>query len=122
MAGKIIADTLEHSTAGSVDSQYVVKGVCVGYGAVTGASVISNNISLNVSSVTDSATGKRILNLTNALDKNNYPATTGNYASDSDRTTQGGMTDTTNKIYIYSLVGGTFSDYLVNGQVTGDLA
>ena len=26
MAGKIVADTLEHSTAGSVDTQYVVNG------------------------------------------------------------------------------------------------
>ena len=26
MAGKIIADTLEHSTAGSLDTQYVVQG------------------------------------------------------------------------------------------------
>ena len=27
MAGKIVADTLEHSTAGSVDTQYVVMVV-----------------------------------------------------------------------------------------------
>ena len=26
MAGKIVADTLKHSTAGSLDTQYVVNG------------------------------------------------------------------------------------------------
>ena len=31
MAGKIIADTLEHSTAGSVDTQYVVNGSAKAY-------------------------------------------------------------------------------------------
>ena len=31
MAGKIVADQLEHSTAGSVDTQFVVSGISKGY-------------------------------------------------------------------------------------------
>ena len=31
MAGKIIADTLEHSTAGSLTTDYVVNGSAKGY-------------------------------------------------------------------------------------------
>tara|TARA_R100001460_G_scaffold106016_1_gene153136 strand:- start:38 stop:394 length:357 start_codon:yes stop_codon:yes gene_type:complete len=54
MAGKIVADQLEHSTAGSVDTQFVVNGsakVWLYYQAQS----LTN--SLNVTSVTDTSTG-----------------------------------------------------------------
>ena len=74
MAGKIIADTLEHSTAGSIATNYVVEG---------SAKVWCNNDqnsthdiagSLNVSSVTDAAAGKSTINYTNSMNDAGFSA------------------------------------------------
>ena len=76
MAGKIIADTLEHSTAGSVTTNYVVdgrKGFC-NFNQVTPA--ITDG--LNASSLTDTSTGKGAVNWTSAMSDANYTCTTGN--------------------------------------------
>jgi len=51
MAGKIIADTLEHSTAGSIATNYVVEGSAKAWAAVL--TVTSVGDSLNVASLTD---------------------------------------------------------------------
>jgi hypothetical protein len=56
--GKIKADTLEHSTAGSLDTQYVVNGSAKAWVNYTGVSSTSARDSLNISSLTDAATGK----------------------------------------------------------------
>jgi hypothetical protein len=56
MAGKIIADTLEHSTAGSVDTQYVVNGSAKSWSH----SGLDDNViedSLNTSALSDEGTG-----------------------------------------------------------------
>ena len=66
MAGKIIADTLEHSTAGSVDTQYVVEGATKAYIQYLQATPVIS-VSFNISSVTDSSTGAFTINYTNAL-------------------------------------------------------
>jgi len=71
MAGKIVADTLEHSTAGSVTTDYVVNGsakVWANYNDSTPALLES----LNVSSTTDVATGRFRLTFTNAMGNANY--------------------------------------------------
>ncbi len=63
--GKIKADTLEHSTAGSLDTSYVVNGSAkhfVRYNAIAQ----NTETSLNQSSVTDTATGNFSSNFTNA--------------------------------------------------------
>ena len=69
MAGKIVADTLEHSTAGSVDTQYVVDGSAKVWLRSTDAAVLTQ--SLNVSSGTDSGTGHYVYAFTNSF---NYSA------------------------------------------------
>lgn len=69
MAGKIIADTLEHSTAGSVDTQYVVDGSAKVWLRSTDAAVLTQ--SLNVSSGTDNGTGDYTYAFTNSF---NYSA------------------------------------------------
>ena len=51
MAGKIVADTLEHSTAGSIATNYVVNGSAKAWADVS--SVTSVGDSLNVASLTD---------------------------------------------------------------------
>ena len=53
MAGKIVADTLEHSTAGSIATNYVVEGSAKAWAGVTDAAGTTLNQSLNISSLTD---------------------------------------------------------------------
>jgi hypothetical protein len=68
MAGKIVADTLEHSTAGSIATNYVVKGSAKAWARVDGTIATARlDSSLNVSSATDTSTGTYTLNLTNAF-------------------------------------------------------
>ena len=72
MAGKIIADTLEHSTAGSVTTDYVVEGVAKAWVNFNGTGTIASNDSFNESSLTDSGTGSYQVNLTNDMANANY--------------------------------------------------
>jgi hypothetical protein len=58
--GKIKADTLEHSTAGSLDTSYVVNGSAKAWVKFDSDFVADN--SLNVSSVTDVAAGTADIN------------------------------------------------------------
>mgnify|MGYP003625297854 FL=1 len=67
--GKIKADTLEHSTAGSLDTKFVVNGTCKCYhlGNTDGTSVLK---SMNVASMTDTGTGKQTIAFTSNMDGN----------------------------------------------------
>ena len=70
--GKIKADTLEHSTAGSLDTQYVVNGSAkawVFFDTDTGADI---NGSLNVSSLTDENLGRTAGSWTSSFGNANY--------------------------------------------------
>ena len=68
MAGKIVADTLEHSTAGSIATNYVVEGSAkawVNYdGTVTTPTARD---SFNHSSITDNANADHTITHTNAF-------------------------------------------------------
>ena len=55
MAGKIIADTLEHSTAGSIATNYVVDGSAKAWVAELNGSAVAS-ASFNFSSFTDNGT------------------------------------------------------------------
>ena len=57
MAGKIIADQIEHSTAGSLDTQYVVNGSAKAHWLFEQANSNTLTVSLNVSGVVDNGTG-----------------------------------------------------------------
>lgn len=63
--GKIKADTLEHSTAGSLDTQYVVKGSAKVWLVQSQNTTI--NDSLNVSSLTDNAVGDCSFSFTSSM-------------------------------------------------------
>ena len=66
MAGKIVADTLEHSSEGTVDTQYVVNGtakVIITFDP-TGPTTQKSH---NVSSVADDDVGRFTVNTTNAF-------------------------------------------------------
>ena len=71
MAGTIVADTLTHSTAGSIATNYVVEGSAkhwVDYNQT----VPSINASFNTSSVSDDSAGKYTPNLTSSMSSANY--------------------------------------------------
>ena len=73
MAGKIIADQIEHSTAGSLDTQYVVNGSAkfwVNYHHTSGTP--NANDSFNVSSLSDRGTGRVGIVLSNNMNNINY--------------------------------------------------
>jgi len=58
--GKIKADTLEHSTAGSLDTLYVVRGSTKAWSSLdgSGGSTTTQHGSLNISSVLDDGVGQ----------------------------------------------------------------
>ena len=84
MAGKIVADTLEHSTAGSIATNYVVEGSAKQWVDFSMAGTTARD-SLNLSSLTDSATGKFHASASSAFNNVNYAVQySGNvYAGDS---------------------------------------
>ena len=72
MAGKIVADTLEHSTAGSVTTDFVVNGSAKAWAFYK--QYPSNDVpdSLNVSSLTDGGAGIGTLNWTSSFSAAQY--------------------------------------------------
>lgn len=67
MAGKIIADQLEHSSVGVVDTKYVVNGSAKLTGNIQPDGTSNADASLNISSVTDGSAGINTIAATNAF-------------------------------------------------------
>jgi hypothetical protein len=70
--GKIKADTLEHSTAGSVDTQYVVSGSAKAWVNFNGTGTAAVNDSLSISSLVDNGTSVFTLTVAAAFANNQY--------------------------------------------------
>tara|TARA_R110002124_G_scaffold57724_2_gene161558 strand:- start:60 stop:446 length:387 start_codon:yes stop_codon:yes gene_type:complete len=70
--GKIKADTLEHSTAGSLDTSYVVNGSAKAYVGFTCVSSTAIHGSFNISSLSDDGTGHTHVNYTNNMSNDDY--------------------------------------------------
>jgi len=77
MAGTIAADTLTHSTAGSLGTQFVVNGSAKAWIAFNGTGTIAIKDSNNFTSISDDGTGDYKSNLTSALSNANGSATSG---------------------------------------------
>jgi len=71
MAGKLIADQIEHSTAGSLDTQYVVNGSAKAWTRFD-PSTNTELDSLNQSSRSDDGTGLCTVNFTNSFNNANH--------------------------------------------------
>ena len=67
MAGTIIADTLTHSTAGSIATNYVVEGSAKMWCIFNGTGTVAILDSINSASLTDGGTGNYDVNYTNAF-------------------------------------------------------
>ena len=72
MAGKIVADTLEHSSAGSLDTQFVVNGSAKAWADIDMTGTASLDNSSNGSGITDNGTGDVTLSFTSSLSNANY--------------------------------------------------
>ena len=72
MAGKIIADQIEHSTAGSLDTSYVVNGSAKYWVTFSMVTVSQVHDSLNHSSFTDVSTGHANISFVNSFSNTNY--------------------------------------------------
>ena len=126
MAGKIIADQIQHSTAGSLDTQYVVNGSAKAWVNFNGTGTIAARDSLNLSSLADGGTGDFTVNFSSAFNNSNYSAvangseSTGGTGELSSRNVIVRTLTTTNfKLYNY---GGAMKDYILNYVAThGDL-
>jgi len=70
--GTLKADTLTHSTAGSLATNYVVNGSSKAWADVSGSATPVLDDSINVSSIDDSGVGDRNFNLTSALSNTSY--------------------------------------------------
>ena len=122
MAGKIVADTLEHSTAGSIATNYVVEGSLKAW---VGAEVdATHQRSLNFSSSSDNGIGSYTHTLTNAsshqLDKSGLQLTAGGgtrFARYAGTTTTASVVD----FRIHNTSGGAV-DGLHNINFAGELA
>ena len=131
MAGKIIADTLEHSTAGSIDTQYVVNGSAKAWVNFNGFGTIATRDSFNVSSLNDDGVGKYDVVMTNSMTNNDYAVSVGGAynTGDTEGSTSptGRRTDLTTSVFgirsnsLQSSSSFTDSSFLF-GTAHGDLA
>jgi hypothetical protein len=72
MAGKIVADQIQHSSEGTVGTQYVVNGVAKAWVNIEGEGTIAVRDSFNNSSIVDRADGRYTTTVTNAMNNANY--------------------------------------------------
>tara|TARA_R110000803_G_scaffold198499_1_gene262271 strand:+ start:298 stop:675 length:378 start_codon:yes stop_codon:yes gene_type:complete len=79
--GKIKADTLEHSTAGSLDTSYVVNGSAKAWVNFNGRTAVIRD-ALNSSSLTDNGTGDYTNTYVSALTDTNYSPVTSSKQDD----------------------------------------
>lgn len=91
MAGKIVADTLEHSTAGSIATNFVVNGSAKAWVNFDGtATDAAFRDSFNVSGMIDVDTGQYTASYTNSMSNGTYVFTTATV--DGSTTNRGGNT------------------------------
>tara|TARA_R110000787_G_scaffold217155_2_gene326034 strand:- start:98 stop:493 length:396 start_codon:yes stop_codon:yes gene_type:complete len=120
--GKIKADTLEHSTAGAVDTLYVVNGSAKAFALWNSASTPAYRGSFNMGSITDHGTGDQtvafVASMANANfttsgqvgngndgDTSNSQMRRGSSATGSQRCTIQFATSASNANYDYTYVG-----------------
>ena len=82
MAGTIVADDLQHSTAGSVGTEYVVNGSAKAWCYISSSGTVVSD-SLNVGSVTDNGVGNYQPNFSSNMSNATFNTTTtsGNHAT-----------------------------------------
>lgn len=77
MAGKIIADQIQSTTAGTLDTKYVVNGSAKAWVNFNGTGTVAIRDSFNTSSMTDNSTGSYNQNFSSTLSNNDYSSVGG---------------------------------------------
>lgn len=121
MAGKIIADTLEHSTAGSIATNYVVEGVEKVWSNFNGQGTIALRGSLNVTSLTDVNTGEYSVNFSSAMADTNYSTRTSSNHYHAHTANSAKLTTKTN-VYVADASHSYIDVAQVDLGIVGDLA
>jgi len=75
MAGKIVADTLEHSTAGSIATNYVVEGSAKAWNCFDEGTSSTLRDSFNTASITDNDESDFDINFVNNMSNDDYAFT-----------------------------------------------
>ena len=128
MAGTIVADTLTHSTAGSIATNYVVDGSAKAWVNFNGTGTIAILSSLNTASLTDRGTGEYTANYSSNMSDANavkFFSADGDNSSNYARigTMQGPATSSSAKVNCHLSNSTTLADMArVNLSVTGELA
>ena len=125
MAGKIIADTLEHSTAGSLDTSYVVNGSAKAWVNFQGSSTAVIRDALNSSSLTDNGSGDYTNTYVSAFANTNFSSPTSAKQSDAynDRYLSiKAASTTTTRSYFYDYGINYYDAEYAHIAIFGDLA
>jgi hypothetical protein len=119
MAGKIIADTLEHSTAGSIATNYVVEGSAKAWVLGTDAAVKIK--SFNIASGLDNTYGDYTYSFTSSMDSGDFVV--GNSIAQSNTGSSHNDSRTSSNYRVsYTDAGFGRADRVNNSSVHGDLA
>ena len=122
MAGTIVADDLQHSTAGSVGTEYVVNGSAKAFALWNSSGTPAYRDSFNTGSITDHGVGDQTVAFTSSMananfttsgqvgngndgDASNSQMRRGSSATGSQRCTIQFATSTSNALFDYSYVG-----------------
>lgn len=127
--GKIVADQIQHSSEGTVGTQYVVNGSAKAWINFNGTGTIAIADSFNITSIADNNTGDYSVTIANDMGNANY-VHAGNsggangtsagavYANDQGTT----RTATLFRVYTLNQSGGVADTPTINIIVSGDLA
>ena len=119
MAGTIIADTLTHSTAGSVTTDYVVNGSAKAWARSGSASI---NESLNTSGFTDNGTGDYTIAFSSAFSTNTFAGTTSGLGTAARAVNYSNSQTTSIDLDTFVSTTGSRTDTATGFQINGDLA
>jgi hypothetical protein len=127
MAGKIIADQIQSTTAGTIDSKHLVKSIpkvhCKSNVLAVGNTASED--SFLVSSITDEGLGDADINFTNAFANNGYTAigtASGIFVGTSFNTHFGGVTTSKDDVRMYRSGENAYKDAPFAYIAIGELA
>ena len=120
--GKIKADTLEHSTAGSLDTKFVVEGSAKAWCNADNSHAIQD--SFNIASVADGGTGNYTMTVINAMSNSDfsYSGIAGNTTNDDGFWAGGSKTTTTYFVRCRTYNGNLNDAAEASTVIHGDLA
>ena len=119
MAGTIIADDIQHSTAGSVGTEFVVNGSAKVWARSGSASIVE---SLNTSGFTDNGTGDYTIAFSSAFSTNTFAGTATGLGTAARSVNYSNSQTTSVDLDTFASTTGSRVDTATGFQINGDLA